>query len=318
MLDDLTRDDLDDVPPRRFRLRFSLLALLLLVTAVCILLGWYVQPEYATATALFEVSGAGEGVFRDPSAPFDDKGFEILKKTQLAKLKSNYVLTAAVRSPGIAGLAIFRGKPDVVDWLSENLELSFPQDGEILEISLNGLADQKDDLVMAVDAVAKAYKAEVIYAERQRRLATRDLLARSFENLSDQIKQRLEEYNAIARESGRIESGSGQVLQQLDIKRLDRVEEELMRLVSESASDSTKAKAYEQRIVHLEEQRGELEKRLTARAENSADLQSRRNELERLQKAADELAMKLEMLDIEASAPDPIRQVQQAVIKHDD
>src|SRR5215208_5998013 len=124
------QDDISDVPPRRFRLHFSLLFLLLVVTGICVLLGWYVQPERATATALFEVSSSPAlRLTGDSSRPLDVNAFELLKKTQLAKLKGNYVLTSAVRRPGVANLSIFGGKPDVVDWLSENLQVSFPQDG---------------------------------------------------------------------------------------------------------------------------------------------------------------------------------------------
>jgi hypothetical protein len=215
-----------------------LLFLFLVITGVCVLLGWYVQPERVTATALFEVSSAPQSLFVDPAAPLDDKGLDLFKKTQLAKLKSNYVLTAAVRNPGIAGLPILRAKPDVVEWLAKNLKVSFPENGEILEISLTGLKSQGTDVLQIVNAVAKAYKDEVIGAERQRRLATRDLLARNIEDLNAAIKRSLNEYMDIARESGRIETGSGQVLQQLDTKRLDRVDEELMRLECETAGQA--------------------------------------------------------------------------------
>ena len=92
-------DEVSDAPARRFRPRFSLLVLMLVVTGICILLAWIAQPERVTATALFEVSSSSESPFRDPSTPLDEKGFDVLKKTQIAKLKSTYVLTAAVRNP---------------------------------------------------------------------------------------------------------------------------------------------------------------------------------------------------------------------------
>jgi hypothetical protein len=313
------QDDLSDVPPRRFRLRFSLLFLLLVVTGSCVFLGWYVQPERATATALFEVSSSpAMRLTGDSSAPLDVNAFELLKKTQLAKLKSNYVLTAAIRNPAIASLPIFNGKADPVEWLSENLEVGFPQDSELLEISLTGVKEKASDVVQVVDAVAKAYKDEVISDERQRRLSTRDLLARNLQNLNEEIKRSLDEYNDIARESGKTESGSAKISQQLGIKSLDRIEDELIRLESEAASDPAKAKTLEQRISQLHERQAELVKQLTSSAENSTDLQMRRAKLEQLQKTASELAMKLEMLDIEAGTPDQIRQVQQAVIKTGD
>src|SRR5262249_35631756 len=127
--------------------------------------------------------------------------FEILKKTQLAKLKSYYVLTAAVRDPGIASLSAFAGEPDPVEWLQDHLSVEFPQNGEILSITLSG-NELGEDLLRLVDAVAKAYKDEVISAERQRRLGTRDLLNHNLENLNTDLKRQMDEYLEIAKESG--------------------------------------------------------------------------------------------------------------------
>ena len=90
-------------------LRFSLLALLLFVTVICIALAWLVQPNRVVATALFEVMSSPQTFLSDEltSHP-NDQEFEILKKTQLAKIKSNYVLTAAIRNPGVASLPILK------------------------------------------------------------------------------------------------------------------------------------------------------------------------------------------------------------------
>ena len=94
------------------------------------------------------------------------------------------------------------GKADPVEWLQDNLAVDFPQNGEILSISLTG-DELPEDLVRLVDSVSKAYKDEVINELRQRRLANRDLLARNLENLNKEIKRKLEEYLDIARETGK-------------------------------------------------------------------------------------------------------------------
>ena len=85
------------------------------------------------------------------------------------------------------------GETDPVEWLQENLIVDFPQNGEILSISLSG-DELPEDLVRLVDAVAKAYKEEVVNDLRQRRLANRDLLARNLETLNKDIKRKIEEY----------------------------------------------------------------------------------------------------------------------------
>ncbi|MEX2310383.1 MAG: hypothetical protein WD738_22640 [Pirellulales bacterium] len=311
----------EPAPPQpKLRLRFSLLALLIFVTLVCLGLAWLVQPELVVATALFQVDTAAPTLLGDAALqPYDEQDYWNLQRTQIELLKSYFVMNAALRQPGIASLPYFAGRGDPVAWLQDRLEVEFPQNSEILVIRLRGPDAQANDLVQIVDAVAKAYRDEVIYEEKQRRLASRDLFARSLENLKKQTDRNYREYLDIAREAGRAESGSGQVLQEIDMKRLDRVETELLRLENEqlqaeAISDSKKVEAITQRIEQLRERQAELERKLTARAEKSVELTVRERELDQLQRIADEMSIKLEKTDIEANAPERIRQIQPAVI----
>ena len=168
-----------------------------------------------------------------------------------------------------------------------------------------------------MNAVAKAYKDEVINNRRQQQYSSRDLLARNLANLNNEIKRKMEDYLDIARESGSIEGGSGRLLQELDMKRLDRAEEEIARLenqlISNSEGNGEKSKAIEQRLTQLHKLQDEFEKKLTARADRSADLELRQRDLEQLQQIAGDMSQRLERWDIESSSPDRIRQVQAAV-----
>ena len=313
-------EDLETQPsPPRIRLRFSLLALLIFVTLTCFLLAWFVQPNRVVATALFQVDSAAP-LTLGKNAPriLEEREFEVLKNTQVALLKSNFVLTSAIRPPGIASLPVLQGRPDPVAWLQENLDLTFPQNGEILSISLRGTESQGRDLALLVNAVAKAYQEEVIEKERARRLGDHDLLARNLEQLNSDIKRKMDEYLDISREAGRLDGGSGQVLQQLDVKRFDRIDDELIRLESSIATgesaDAAKKKSIEERIKQLQDRQAGLEKELAKRAEISSDLETRKRELDQLQRISDEVSVQLEQLDIESSGPSQIQQVQPAVI----
>jgi capsular exopolysaccharide synthesis family protein len=167
---------------------------------------WFIFPESSISTALFEVSNDQDNVFDITRRTVQD--FDIFKKTQLAKLKSNYVLTAAVRDPGIASLSALADEPDHVEWLQDNLIVDFPQNGEILSISLSG-DEPPEDLQRLVDAVAKAYREEVIAADRQRRATNRDLLSRNLDNLQEDLKRKMDQFLAIAEESGRPAGSEG-------------------------------------------------------------------------------------------------------------
>src|SRR6476660_4062645 len=192
-------DDASAPRPRR-RSWPRIVGLLFLVVLVGGFIFWLVKPQTASATALFEVrrdvpSLAGN----QPGQPGSDQDFEILKKTQLALLKSKFLLTFALRDPGIASLPVFAGVRDPEEWLQDHLDLSYPENGEILAISLQGPASQANDLALIVDAVAEAYKREVLGNEKDRKLKQHDMLERSVQSLNAEIKRKYEDYIDIAK-----------------------------------------------------------------------------------------------------------------------
>jgi beta-lactamase regulating signal transducer with metallopeptidase domain len=273
-------------------------------------------------TALFRVSREQKRLL-DGSSSQSDAGWEVFCKTQIALLKSYFVLQSAVRDPEIAELPMLKSAKDPVGFLAQRLEVGFYPGSEILYVRMGfshtdefALAKQA---VQIVDAVAKAYEEEVIFKEKQRQLSASDLLAKNYKTLTDEIRRKMEDYQQIVREAGRVESGAGQVAQQLDIRRLERVEEELMRLESnfvelQTSGKTGNTKFFEERIAQLSKRRDQLEQKIISRSEPSAELSERQRELERLQRIADELSTKLELTRIEVDSPNRIERIQHAVI----
>jgi hypothetical protein len=278
---------------------------------------WLVKPETATATALFEVHMKSSSLLGTQPVE-SDSDYEILKKTQIALLKSKFLLTSALRDPAIASLSVFAGQPDPEEWLQDHLEVTYPQNGEILSISLRGPASQADDLTRVVDAVAQAYKNEVLGDETARKMNVHDMLERSLQNLQAEIKRKSEDYLDIAKGMGRPE-GNHDFQIQLDIKRMDRIDEELAQLEREqlridSGSDGKDAKYVAARLEQLRRRQNELEKDISKRNVRSVELETRGEELKQLQQIANDMSFKLEQLEIDKQLPNRIRQVQQAVV----
>ena len=73
-------------------------------------------------------------------------------------------------------------------------------------------------------------------------------------------------------------------------------------------------KSIEERIKQLRDRQAGLAKELARRAEVSSDLETRKRELDQLQRISDEMSVQLEQLDFESSGPSQIQQVQPAVI----
>jgi hypothetical protein len=306
--------------PRRFRIRFSLLALLLFVTFVCILLAWLMLPNRVVATAMFHVRREQPTLLGDQSRNDQDidTEFEITKKSQIAAMKSYFVLQAALRKPGVSSLAILAPHEDPAEWLTDNLTAEFPENGEYLSISLEGVEEHSADLQRIVDAVANAYSDEVLFKEKQRRLGERDLLAMTLDKLKSQLQDKWEVYIAIVQESGQ-GGGKVEITKEVLMKRLDRIESELLRLEDEqlrleTSGGSGNAKFYEQRLAQLRERQSGLDEAINNWGTPYLELKMREEELEVLDRTVNDLARKLKRLEIEANAPSRIEQVQQAVV----
>ncbi len=275
----------------------------------------------AYVNVLFRVSREPERLLGGSSSQ-SDAAWEVFCKTQIALLKSYFVLSAAVRDPEIAALPMLKSAEDPVGFLAQRLEVGFYPGSEILYVRMGFTHTDEASLVkqgvQIVDAVAKAYEEEVLLKDKQRQLGASDLLAANYRKLRDEIRGKMEDYRELSRSAGLAESGAGQVAQQLDIRRLERIEEELMRLENDFVELQTSGKTgnvkfFEQRIAQLSKRQAELEQRIIDRSEPSADLSERRRELERLQRIADDLSAKLLLTEIEANAPNRVERIQGAV-----
>jgi hypothetical protein len=161
---------------------------------------------------------------------YDEREFEIIKRSQLAKLSSYYVLQAAVRKPTVAALPVFQNQPDPVAWLQEHLEVDFPGDGEIMAIRLRGPESHSNDLVFIVDEVTRAYEDEVIFADTQTRLNTRDLTAQSLKRLKEELIEKMQVLNDIKKEIGTAATDSPEIhARQMEVDVLSELAREISR-----------------------------------------------------------------------------------------
>jgi hypothetical protein len=201
-------------PPRKPIVRFSLLALLLFVTAACILLAWAVQPRKFVVEALFQISAAPPDVFGLNNSSFNEREFELLRHTQVEVMKSVYVLQAALRNPQIAALRVLKSQRDPITWLHEHLEVEWPKDSELLAIRLHCTEGEVPDSVLILNSVTSAYQNVVVFDKDQSHLVARDALVRSSSKLSQELESKLEELEAI-KKSGK--DGAEVQSRQLDI-----------------------------------------------------------------------------------------------------
>jgi hypothetical protein len=182
------------VPPR-FPRRFSLIFLLALVTALCIFLAWWVQPRRYVVETIFHLSATKPNVL-DPAGPtFDPREFDLIRRTHRELIRSESVITSALRDPKIASLRIIKSQQDAVAWVRERLEVQTWPDTELLVIRMRCTENAADEYQQLVDAIAEAYIREVVFEDEQRRLMARDSFDRKVNELRSKLEQNMKAFN---------------------------------------------------------------------------------------------------------------------------
>jgi uncharacterized protein involved in exopolysaccharide biosynthesis len=186
---------------RAIKLRFSLLALLVFVTIVCLFLAWEVQPRKYVLTSLFQVSAVRPSIFGNAESAFNEREFDLLRRTQLELIKSDFVLQAALRDPKVAALPIIQSQIDPISWLRNHLEIDSPGGSEVLAIRMHCPKEAVDDYRAILDSVASAYQKEVVFSEAQRRLVNRDALVKTLSRISDEVEARMRDLQTVSKDS---------------------------------------------------------------------------------------------------------------------
>ncbi|MEO1496604.1 MAG: polysaccharide biosynthesis tyrosine autokinase [Planctomycetota bacterium] len=191
------------------RRRWLLATCMSTLTAVAAAAGLYLLfPETYAAKAYYKVA-SDPVTLVDSRAANQTRDFDIFRSTQIASIKSPYVLSAALRNTNIGSLSLFPQNPgdDKVMWLRDQLGVAFPNDGELLEISLAG-PYPRTDLKNVIDAVSEAYFDEVVYRERVLRQQPLQILRQSFADLEEEIRDEMIAYQQLAEDAGTSEAYS--------------------------------------------------------------------------------------------------------------
>ena len=126
--------------------------------------------------------------------------YDQYRKTQLQLIKSPFVLTSALRRPGIAELETIREEKDQVAWLTRNVGVAAPSEAEVVQIKLRGRNPR--DVTQIVNAITQAYLSDVVNKERSERLMRRDMLEKKYKENMAEVRTRLETFNNLAKSLG--------------------------------------------------------------------------------------------------------------------
>jgi uncharacterized protein involved in exopolysaccharide biosynthesis len=129
-------------------------------------------PGNCTVRTLVQVAAARPTILYDPQDGRTD--FAYYQRSQVAMIKSRFVLKAALETNGIPDLPSVRAQGSPLTWLESKVQADYSIAPEILRITLTG--DQPDDLMVLLNAVSDAYLREYVNRDEHERQAQLDKL----------------------------------------------------------------------------------------------------------------------------------------------
>lgn len=189
--------------------------------------GWFLLVPKDTATAFLRIDSVDSMLLFQTADRLNAgrDSFSLYKNTQAQLIKTPFVLHKALAAADVRDLPEVRQKASPLQWLSENLRVSFPGNSEVMSIALE-TGDPKTSKLL-VDAVVDAYMNEAVLDERNERLKRVDSLERVYADAEGKVRARRADIRKLADTLGTGDSESLSLAQQLAVERYGQVQSEL-------------------------------------------------------------------------------------------
>jgi len=148
------------------------------------------MPRQYIATAVLRVAHSDKTLVFETADANRALGntFDIYKRTQRQLLRSRFVLTRALRDGSLNELPVFRDEPDPIAWLETNVNVQFPDESEVMHVSLSAADPQGLDLL--INGIVDAYFKEVVYAEGTLKKGRLDNLVTVRARLEEELRKK--------------------------------------------------------------------------------------------------------------------------------
>ena len=205
-----------------------------LAAIVSVIVFWLLIPVNFEAVALLRVNREELSLGSFSQTAQDRlRDYETYKQTQAALIRSPYLVNAALREPGISQLPMVKDEENPVAWFINELRVIYPQNSEILMLSMKG--EDNRQVIQLVDAVVDAYMNEVVYAERDRQVEHLNLLRKTYRKNLAEIKKSADANRELASAFGTIEDPVVVATQEMTEAKLKEMNREVNRVKSQVA-----------------------------------------------------------------------------------
>jgi polysaccharide biosynthesis transport protein len=189
---------------RAYRRRWPLaMGLGIIVAFAAMAASWYLIPQKGEVFAYVQVMRNPETMVSN-NRPEDSYAFITLRNTTIELMKSKSLLTRALRDASIAQLPLIKKQTDPVEWLQDELNLKYPNDAELLQITMSG--EDIDQIVAIVNAVVHSYFKEVVEKEVQERNKKEQKLKAAVSELNEDLIRQKKDVDKLQSSLGIVEA----------------------------------------------------------------------------------------------------------------
>ena len=197
------------------------------LAGICSLAAWkFFVPKYS-ASAYLRIDAADRPLIFKTADEAASRGgdFQLYKNTHQQLLLTPFVLNTALRDPEVSGLEDISSQLDAISWLQNNLKVTFPSNGEIMQVTMETVSPTS--CVKIVNGVVDAFMKEVVVNERNERLARLNTLEKVFSERTNQVRNKQVELKNLATTLGTSDSLSLTVAQQSALQQFGKMQEKL-------------------------------------------------------------------------------------------
>ncbi len=186
---------------------------------------WFFLPRKYTAIALLRLAPSESKMIFETADNINfqaSNAFDIYKKTQRQLLLSRFVLMAALRDLDPTKFQVLRDEADPVDWLEANINVVFPDEAEVMHVSLT--ADQPDGLQQLVKAVVDGYFDEFVHVDRKRKIDRLEKLKQAHAKADIELRAKRSDLKELVERVGSGEPSTLNLQQQNVVRQYSSIE----------------------------------------------------------------------------------------------
>jgi len=189
---------------------------------------WKLNPNEFTAMEFVRIAPTRAALVFESTESSSRADFKSFKNTQRQLLLQPFSLNEAMKDPDVAALPYVQKLEDPIGWLQKQLKVTFPDEAEIMSISLS--CEEPIVAHRVVKAVVARYMSEVVEKERLERNARIDNLKEALKSAETKVRKMRSDLSNFVDGAGTGDQATLNLAQQGSLQQLSILRSELSKI----------------------------------------------------------------------------------------